>query len=48
MLEKQFGTKSFPNFDLQILDNIVAFLAFMALKIKPKVSPKLLTLVDFN
>ena len=33
---------------LQILDNIVAFLAFMALKVKPKVSPKLLTLVDYN
>ena len=32
----------------QILANIVAFLAFMALKVKPKVSPKLLTLVDYN
>ena len=48
MLEKQFGTKSFPNFDLQILDNIVAFLVFMALKVKRKVSPKSLTLVDYN
>ena len=31
-----------------ILDNIVAFLVFMALKVKPKVSPKFLTLVDYN
>ena len=34
---------SFPNFYLQILDNIVAFLAFMAMKVKPKLSPKLST-----
>jgi hypothetical protein len=34
---------------LQILDNIVAFLAFMALKANQlKVSPKFLTLVDYN
>ena len=26
----------------------MAFLAFMALKVKPKVSPKFLTLVDYN
>ena len=31
-----------------ILDNIVAFLVFMALKVKPKVSPKFLKLVDYN
>jgi hypothetical protein len=35
----RFGNISFPNFDLQILDIIVAFLPFMALKVKPKVSP---------
>ena len=44
----RFGNISFPNFDLQILDIIAAFLAFMALKVKPKVSPKFLTLVDYN
>ena len=44
----RFGNISFPNFDLQILDIIVTFLPFMALKVKPKVSPKLLTLVDYN
>ena len=48
MLEKQIWNHKFPQFYLQILDNIVTFLAFMALKVKPKVSPKLLTLVDHN
>ena len=44
----RFGNISFPNFDLQILDIIVAFLPFMALKVRPKVFPKSLTLVDYN
>ena len=48
MLEKQIWNHNFPQFDLQILDNIVAILAFTALKVKPKVSPKFLTLVDYN
>ena len=42
----KFGTISSPNFDGQILDNIVAFLDFMALKVKPKVSSKFITLTS--
>ena len=45
MLEKQIWNHKFPLSESQILDNIVAFLA---LKVKPKVSLKFLTIDEYN
>ena len=42
------GIKYFKKMKIWILDNIVAFLAFMALKVKTKVLPQFLMLVDLN